>query len=153
VSRVWGLSGLLLVSLLLHGQEIQKRPPPVLRYFNLDSLVTLKGTVDDLRQETRGEGQNFAVLVLKTSDRGLVAVELAPTWFFQVDLFAGARVEVTGSLLNEEGRFWLLASSLTFQGERVGLRDDLGFPLWRGGKGRGGPPGGLERRGRGRGGG
>ena len=152
MSRAWGLSGLLLASLLLPGQEIRTQAP-VLRYFNLDSLVTLKGTVADLRQEARDKGQSFAVLLLKTPDRGLVAVELAPTWFFQMDLFAGARVEVTGSLLTEEGRFWLLASSLTFQGERVGLRDDLGFPLWRGGKGRGGPLGEQDRRGRARGGG
>ncbi len=72
---------------------------------------------------------------------------MSPSWYFSLNLLKGSQVEVTGSVAEpsktinqtaqrevEPGKepVLVIARSIVFQGEIFHLRDNNGFPLWRG---------------------
>jgi hypothetical protein len=113
-------------------------------YFDPQKPFTIQGTVQALDYEdVYGKRSKFLVLTILSDDRRLFRVEICPQWFFHNDIAAGMKIHIQGSLLDsDEETPYLIARELSFQGERIVLRDRRGFPLW----GRKGSQGGRASR-------
>lgn len=127
-------------------------------YFDPDNLVTLSGTLTRSSGDWdvwghgnhTGGGMDFEMRADGGDDLELM---LAPSWYLQdngIDLSTGERVTVTGSRVDayDGGRHhgggmmggmgdddYLIATLLLADGVSLALRDDEGYPLWRGGAG------------------
>ena len=89
-------------------------------------IVTVKGTVTSFSPP---------VAVLKTS-KGDIYLRLGPWWFWQQTgyvLKPGDPVEVQGYLWNN----YMVPATIKTPTQTIVLRDQYGFPIWRGGMGRG----------------
>lgn len=128
-------------------------PPDPIKFFNTATQKTIVGEVTAIIQEETEAQHPFVVITLKEKKSALTyRVEVAPQWFFEMDLMAGSLVEINGSVVSTDDTPTLLASAITFQGERFVFRDPNGFPLWRGrGSDRANPSGKGNRRRRGKG--
>ncbi|MCP4156615.1 MAG: hypothetical protein GY757_53365 [bacterium] len=106
-----------------------------IKYYRVDSIKTVSGIVQRIASEESYKKSKFIIIYLKEDkNKALYRVELAPQWFFDMDLMTGSFIRVTGSYLKAEGLHMIMARSLTSGGNIYHFRDKLGFPLWRGKK-------------------
>jgi hypothetical protein len=101
-------------------------------YFDPAKLVDVQGTVQRIAYEdVYGKKSQFLVLSILGDDQRLFQVEICPQWFFASDIAVGMKVQVRGSLLDSsESSYYLIAQQISFQGQRIALRDRKGFPYW-----------------------
>lgn len=118
---------------------------PGYHFYDPSRPITFAGRVTAFTTEPMYTGRTpFVVLTVESAGRS-IRVELAPRWFFQMDLAIGMRVRVTGATaVAAAGGEWVIARELLVQGQRFELRDAHGFPLW---SQRGAGRGGESRRG------
>ena len=107
------------------------------RNYNPATEVTVRGTVEDVSQVTRGRSWGGTHLTLKT-DQGTLDVHLGPTNFLEAKKFSvakGDQVEVVGSKVQIQGTDALIAREITKGDQKLTLRDAQGIPVWsRGGR-------------------
>jgi len=114
------------------------------RIYNPQTVTTVKGQVERLQtidMGRRGRGMTLQEVFLKT-DQGSLRVHLGPAWYLeqqQAALKVGDAMEVTGSKVTLNQEPTIIAKELRVNGKTVKLRDEQGFPLWRG-MGPGGGP-------------
>jgi hypothetical protein len=116
--------------------------------YNPQTVTTVKGKVESLENLPSlgpggGRGMMHLTAVLKT-DQGSIAVHLGPAWYLeqqQAALKVGDLMEVTGSKVTFNQKPTIIAKELRVNGKTVNLRDEQGFPRWRGL----GPGGGPRR--------
>lgn len=102
------------------------------RMYDRATELTLKGTVEDVKQPTGQKGWPGTHLTLK-SNLGTFDVHVGPTSYISSQQFAlakGDTIEVIGSKVNVRGQDALLARQITKDGKVLILRDEQGFPLW-----------------------
>ncbi|MBC7363734.1 MAG: hypothetical protein H5U07_04220 [Candidatus Aminicenantes bacterium] len=120
------------------GQQT-KTEKPQRHFYNVDRETTVEGQVVDIKFEARYEGKgHFLILLVKDSSSGEeVEVETAPAWFFQTDIHQGEKIQLIGSLAEEEqGKKVIMAREIKINNRTITLRDRRGFPAWSGGRGR-----------------
>jgi hypothetical protein len=74
------------------------------------------------------------VVILK-SDQGNITVHLGPAWYLSQKRFSlnvCDTLEVIGSKIKQNRRTVIVAKAVTKDGETLKLRDDQGFPFWKG---------------------
>jgi DNA polymerase III alpha subunit len=106
-----------------------------MRNYNPATEVTVRGTVEEVRQVTRGQGWSGTHLTLQT-DTGKLDVHLGPSRFLEAKKFAvskGDQVEVIGSKVQYQGQDVLIAREITKGDHRLTLRNAQGIPAWSGG--------------------
>ena len=104
-----------------------------IKYYNLDKIVTVKGEITEIKVEPCYRKRDFIVIHLTDHpNEKHYKVEVSPRWFYNIDLLAGSKIEVTGAVNEIDGENIILASSILFKGELHHFRDPRGFPLWRG---------------------
>jgi DNA/RNA endonuclease YhcR with UshA esterase domain len=106
-----------------------------MRHYNPTTEITVKGSVDDVRQVTRGQGWGGTHLTLKT-DKGTLDVHLGPSRFLESKKFTiskGDQVEVIGSKVQYQGHDALIAREITKGDQKLILRNAEGIPEWSGG--------------------
>ncbi len=126
--------GLVMLALALSlGADL---PAPPSQASSLDemydpaAMATVSGLI--VAQHRRTRGPRDLCLVLMT-ERGTLDVHLGPFDFVDaqpVQLAAGDRVEVFGSLTRVEGYQMMIAQVVTRGAERLVLRDPSGAPRW-----------------------
>jgi hypothetical protein len=125
------------------------------RLYNPQTVTTIKGPVEkveDLPSMGRGGGRGmmYRGVLLKT-DQGSLLVHLGPGWYLDEQKFtvkAGDTLEATGSKVTLNNQPAMIAREIKVNGKTLKLRDDQGFPVWRGmGYGPGRGPGGGQGRG------
>lgn len=98
------------------------------------TVTTVESTVQEVTLESgRGRG-NGVHLVLATEDEPTV-VHVAPRFWLddnELSFAAGDAVTVTGSKTVVNGEPALIAREITVNGASLTLRDESGFPAWRG---------------------
>jgi len=144
------LTGLLILTLVLGfswpvlAQPQGPGPDPGMgprggRFYDLKTVTTVKGTVESLEtlpiMGPRGaKGMEWQGLVLKT-DKETLNVHLGPVGYASqqgVEPKVGDTIEVTGSKITRGQQTILLAAEVKAQDKVLKLRDEQGFPLWRG---------------------
>jgi hypothetical protein len=106
----------------------------------LEKETTVEGMIQEIDMEPRYENKApFLILLIENQKTGQrYSVETSPVWFFSHDLHKGEKIRVLGSLVSGEGgRLTIIAREVRCSGETIILRDERGFPNWRGGRHRG----------------
>ena len=111
------------------------RRGPEGRVYDPATETTVSGRVEAVRtvEHRRGAGLHVEL----STGGGPLVVHLGPKAFVEgagVSLAPGDSVEVTGSRVGEGEGAFLVARSVTEGGVAVALRDELGRPLWAGGR-------------------
>jgi hypothetical protein len=103
------------------------------KYYNLDRIDTIKGTIAEIKTQQSYHKHQFVVITLNVPEtRRPYHVEVCPQWFFQLDLMVGMEIEATGSITESQDEKIMMSRSLRYSGEIHYFRDKNGFPLWRG---------------------
>lgn len=104
--------------------------------YDSDAVTTLKGKVKAVTVVPARRGWSGGTHVTLESDGAATDVHLGPTWFLEregLKLAAGDALEVTGSLLDDDGNAYLVAREVKKGTALVRLRDERGTPAWAGG--------------------
>lgn len=105
------------------------------RYYNPNTQVAVKGTVEKATNVTNGQGWYGVHLTLKSQDR-TYDVRLGPSDFISQSNFtfaAGDQVEIWGSQIGPNtGDTIIIARAIEKNGQTLTLRDADGFPAWAG---------------------
>ena len=99
-------------------------------------MTTLHGTVTRVATVPARGGRKGGLHLMVESDRRATEVHLGPSWFLEqqgLTLAKGDTVEVTGSLVEQDGTPFLIARELQKGAKVVTLRDERGVPAWSGG--------------------
>jgi hypothetical protein len=135
----WGQPG--------RGQGRGMGPGPGGRMYDPQTEVTVKGEVTEVgAYPSMGPGavtgMNYRGVTLKT-DQGELRVHLCPAWYMdeqKLGVKVGDTLEVTGAKTTQDQIPVILAREVGMNGKKIMLRDNQGFPVWRGqGRGMGGP--------------
>jgi DNA/RNA endonuclease YhcR with UshA esterase domain len=100
--------------------------------YNPATEVTVRGTVEEIRQVTGRRGWAGTHLTLKT-DGGSLDVHLGPSNFVAAKKFAiskGDQVEVIGSKVQYQGHDALVAREIKKGNHTLTLRNAQGIPEW-----------------------
>jgi len=122
-------------------------------HFDSSSLETLKGKVVSV--DSVGGFGRWPMKALKVESEGkTINILLGPEFYLDTQKFspkAGEEVTALASRAAIRGDVTHIAKSVTVDGKTTALRDEAGFPVWRGagvgfgGYGRGGMRGGTGR--------
>jgi hypothetical protein len=100
--------------------------------YNTATEVTLKGSVEAVKETGRMEGRGGTRLTIKT-EKETIDVRVGPTWFLTEHkmVFAkGDKVEVTGSRVKFGTEEVVLAREIKKGDQTLPLRDKQGVPVW-----------------------
>jgi len=110
------------------------------RLYNVDTVRTVVGVVVSVDRVWGGPGMSAGIrLILRTGDRRTVRILLGPEWYItrlDTPLRRGDSVEIRGSLVSLDGDDVILAAIVRKGNLSLVLRDENGFPLWAGWRGR-----------------
>jgi hypothetical protein len=98
--------------------------------------MTLEGSVKAVTVVPARCGRSGGTHVTLESGGAATDVHLGPTWFLEQEGLrptAGDRLEVTGSLVESEGKTWMVAREVEKGTMHYRLRDASGTPAWAGG--------------------
>ena len=105
------------------------------RRYNIDKIETVNGEVVSVDTHTSRRGVSQGVHLLVNTGQETVEVHLAPSWYLEERDFEIApedKIAITGSKIDINGEKAIIASQLKKGNETLTLRDEYGFPLWRG---------------------
>ncbi len=105
------------------------------RNYDPKTEVTVKGTIEDVQEQSGKQGGTGTHLVLKT-DSATVTVHVGPSAYIAKKQFSfakGDQIAVLGSKVIIAGKETLLAREITKDGKTLVLRNPQGVPEWAGG--------------------
>ncbi len=105
------------------------------RRYDLNNIETLDGEVVSVDSYTSRRGVSQGVHLLVNTGKETVEVHLAPSWYLEERDFEIApedQIAITGSRINIDGEQAIIASQIKKGNATLVLRDENGFPLWRG---------------------
>lgn len=111
---------------------------PTRHVFDPATVQTLAGTVLAVQPFQRMQGTRYGVRARLDVEGEVVYVYLGPQGYLAsrgLSLAPGDEIEVSGSMLGEEGRQVVIATEVVEGGRTVALRDADGRPRWRGWRG------------------
>ncbi len=102
--------------------------------FNTSDMTNISGEVAQVFRVKYPDNDCYLIAILSTkANNGKVAVNLGPIWFLEENNFSvneNDNIEVKGAKVRTNGRFILVATELTKNGNTLNIRDDKGTPLW-----------------------
>lgn len=105
------------------------------RNFDVNTVETIQGEVTDITYNPgRKNAEMMGVhLVVKTESES-IPVHLGPVWYLkeQERIEVGDKIEVTGSRITFDGAPAMVASTVKRNEMTLRLRDQNGYPAWRG---------------------
>lgn len=111
-------------------------PGKGMRNYDPKTEVTVKGTIEDVQQQTGKRAWKGTHLILKT-DGASVDVHVGPSSYIarkQFTFTKGDTIEVVGSKVAIAGQEALVAREITKDGKTLVLRNAQGVPEWAGGR-------------------
>lgn len=106
-----------------------------MRMYNPSTIETIKGKVVKVDKITPMKGMYYGIHALIKTGEEELSVHLGPGWYVEKQtpqVKEGDQVEITGSKITFQGKPALIAAKLTKGDETLVLRDENGFPKWRG---------------------
>ncbi len=105
--------------------------------YDPDTVTTLRGTASTVTVVPSRGGRRGGMHLALASGGQATDVHLGPTWYLQqegFDLAKGDSIEVTGSMIGEDGERFLIAREIRKGEKTLKLRDEQGIPVWSGGR-------------------
>lgn len=102
--------------------------------FDPDTIETVSGVVGGVEPFQTMSGTRFGIRIRLMAEEETFYVYLAPEPYLNrnhVSVDTNDVLEVTGSVLDAEGRRVIIATEINKQGTILTLRDDEGVPAWR----------------------
>jgi hypothetical protein len=124
------------ILLLGIGTAVFAQGRPGMRNYDPKTETTVKGTVQEVQEQTGRHGWKGTHVVVKT-DSGTLSVHIGPSSYISSKQFSfaeGDQVEILGSKVTIGGTETLLAREITKDGKTLVLRDAQGIPQWAGGR-------------------
>jgi hypothetical protein len=125
----------LVSAVIMHPHFSQSANPSM---YDPKTVITVHGQVERLTKlpgiGPGGPHEIDRVVILK-SDQGNITVHLGPAWYLSQKRFSpnvSDMLEVIGSKIRQNRGTVIVAKEVTKDGETLMLRDDQGFPLWKG---------------------
>lgn len=136
------MNPLTLVLTLLLAAPVLAQPAQRPRY-DPATADTVRGIVRSFEVQPSQYGTHYGVHLLLDAGTESLTVHMGPSWFLgnqdeQIDV--GAEVEVVGSRVEIDGTTALIAREVHRGDAVLVLRDEAGYPVWRGWR-RGNRPG------------
>lgn len=103
--------------------------------YDLSKIETLNGQVVSVDRYTSRRGLSEGIHLLVSTDQETVEVHLAPSWYLEnqdFDIVPEDKIAITGSRIDLDGEQAIIARQIKKGNETLLLRDENGFPLWRG---------------------
>jgi DNA/RNA endonuclease YhcR with UshA esterase domain len=100
--------------------------------YDVKSEVTVKGTVEEIKEVANPKGQIGIYLMVKSGGE-ILEVRLCPNSFlkeFEVVFHKGEELTITGSKVKVEEKQVILARQIESGNNKVTLRDPQGVPVW-----------------------
>lgn len=107
-------------------------PRPRAPRYDTATVMTIKGTVEEVTQMTGRRGWGRTHLTLK-ADKGTLDVHVGPTSFIEKEGFSfakGDELEVTGSKVAYQKGEAIIAREIKKGDKTLTLRDEKGYPVW-----------------------
>lgn len=111
-------------------------PGTATRQYDAKTEVTVKGTIEDVQQQTGKGGWKGTHLILKTESAS-VDVHVGPSSYIEQKQFVfapGDTIKVVGSKVTITGHEAVVAREITKDGKTLVLRNAQGVPKWSGGQ-------------------
>ncbi len=129
-SAVW----LLVVALAAAPFAIAQKTAdtPSMPKYDVAKEVTIKGTVEDVKEMTMGKGEVGVHLMLKVATE-TIEVRLCPSGVlkdFDANFTKGQAITVTGSRVKVDDKDVILAREVVEGNNTITLRDKTGAPVW-----------------------
>lgn len=106
------------------------------REYNMDSVETIEGEVVEVTYNpSRRNTARMGVHMMVATDSDTMPVHLGPVWYMQQQeqqMKKGDKVTITGSRITFDGAPALVAGSVKRNQMTLQLRDQNGYPVWRG---------------------
>ncbi|MCW9705712.1 hypothetical protein [Fodinibius salsisoli] len=105
------------------------------RNYDVNTVETIQGEVMEVSYNpSKNNRVMMGVHVTLKTQNETVPVHLGPVWYMseQDSLKAGDKIEVTGSRITFNGAPAIVAATVKRGGMTLRLRDENGFPVWRG---------------------
>jgi hypothetical protein len=125
----------LVSAVISHPNYCQSATPSI---YDPQTVITVQGRVERLTKlpgfGPGGPHEMDRVVILK-SNQGSITVHLGPAWYLSQKRFppnVGDMLEVIGSKIRQNRGTVIVAKEVTKDGETLKLRDDQGFPSWKG---------------------
>jgi hypothetical protein len=125
----------LVSAVIMHPHFGQSANPSM---YDPQTVITVHGRVERLTKlqgiGPGGPHEMDWVVILK-SDQGNITVHLGPAWYLSQKRFSpnvGDILEVIGSKIRQNRGTVIVGKEVTKDGETLRLRDDQGFPFWKG---------------------
>ena len=109
----------------------QNTPAEVPKY-DVAKEVTIKGTVEEIKEVPNPKGQIGIYLMVKSGGE-ILEVRLCPNSFlkeFEVAFKKGDQLTITGSKVRVDEKDVILAREIEFGNNKIVLRDKQGVPVW-----------------------
>ena len=100
--------------------------------YDVKSEVTVKGSVEEVREVPNPKGQIGIYLMVKSGGE-ILEVRLCPNSFlkeFEVVFNKGDQLTITGSKVKVDDKQVILARQIEFGNNKITLRDPQGVPVW-----------------------
>lgn len=102
--------------------------------FDSSMMENISGDVKKVMRVQFPDKDCYVIAILKTqANNGKMAVNLGPIWYLEENNFMineGDTIQVAGARARSNGRFLVLATELTKNGQTLNIRDKEGTPLW-----------------------
>lgn len=115
------------------GKKMQKQMYQ--REFNTSTIETIEGQVTDITyRKSKAKSDWMGVHMTVKTENESIPVHLGPAWYInqQEKIQKGDTVTVVGSRITFEDKPALIASQIKRNQMTLKLRDNDGFPVWRG---------------------
>ncbi|MGB9103335.1 MAG: hypothetical protein WCC59_01140 [Terriglobales bacterium] len=122
------LAAMFLLAPLVMAQNAAAQAPK----YDVAKEVTVKGTVDEVKEVPNPKGQVGIYLMVK-SGADTLEVRLCPNSFlkeFEVAFKKGDQLTITGSKVKVDEKDVILAREIEFGNNKIVLRDKEGVPVW-----------------------
>ncbi len=105
------------------------------RRYDFKKIETLDGEVISVDTYTSRRGVSQGVHLLVNTGKEKIEVHLAPSWYLEdrdFEIAPEEKIAITGSRINVDGEQAIIARQIKKGNETLILRDENGFPMWRG---------------------
>jgi hypothetical protein len=112
---------------------------PYSKMYDPKTVETISGEVVKIDTITPRKGMSAGVHMSVKTDKEEISVHLGPAFFIEnqdVKIAAKDKVEVKGSRITFDGKPAIIAMELKKGDEVLKVRDDNGYPVWSGWRGR-----------------
>ena len=105
------------------------------RLYDTSKVVTIKVDVLEVNNVTGKRGKNQGLRLVVSSAGEQISVHMGPSWYHSelgMKVEVGDTLEITGSMINYNEKQTIIAAIVKTNSDTFVLRDENGFPNWRG---------------------